>query len=128
LYRLRESRGRIAWEAPSDDMAQAEIIDYTPHRVTARCSSENGGRLVLTDLAYPGWVVTVDGQPAAAETSGMFRAVTVAPGTNEVVWSYRPASVYWGAAISAGTLLIDIIGLFLLTRGYRLSAKSPSSN
>ncbi len=120
LYRLRDSRGRIAWEQPPADAAsQAEIVDYRPHRVAARCDSANGGRLILTDLAYPGWKVEIDGQPAAAETSGMFRAVTVPPGVHEVVWSYRPASVYWGAILSAGTLLMVVIGSLFLTRRNR---------
>ncbi len=102
LYRLKTATGRVVWEGACD--GKAGITDYAPQRVAIDCESPSGGTLILRDLSYPGWTVTVDGDPATVERSGMFRAVTLPPGEHRVVWSYQPASVYWGAIISCVAL------------------------
>jgi hypothetical protein len=105
LYELLGSRGRVAWEKPGPQSA-ANVTEQRPSQVVIEANSDSGGRLVLTDLMYPGWGVTVDGAAAQAQTfEGMYRAVDVAAGRHTVVWSYRPRSVYWGLAISAITFL-----------------------
>jgi len=105
LYELLGSRGRVAWEKPGPQR-DAKITEQRPSRVVIDANSVSGGRLILTDLMYPGWQVAVDGAAAQPQTfEGMFRAVEVAAGSHTVVWSYRPRSVYWGMAISAITFL-----------------------
>jgi hypothetical protein len=105
LYELLGSRGRVAWEKSASG-SEAKITDQRSSRVVIEAKSTAGGRLILTDLMYPGWQVAVDGAAAQPQTfEGMFRAVDVAPGAHTVVWSYRPRSVYWGMAISAITFL-----------------------
>jgi hypothetical protein len=107
LYDLKESRGRAAW-LESDSGPPPGIIKYTPHRVEVAAESERGGTLVLTDLNYPGWQVEVDGRPAAGlVVDGMLRGVALPPGAHVATWSYRPASFFWGAGISA----VSLIGL-----------------
>lgn len=88
-------------------------IDKTPdHSVGA------GGShlLVLSELAYPGWQVTVDGKRTDLKVfDGIFRAVEIGPGSHQVVFTYRPLSVYAG-------LILFIFGLswFLLApEGFR---------
>ena len=77
------------------------------NRVVIETTSKSGGRLILTDLMYPGWNVFIDGEPAKAIThERMYRAVDLPAGRHQVVWSYQPASVYWGAAISLIALLL----------------------
>jgi len=117
FYRLKDATGRIAWENPSD-VASAEITSYFPREIRLRVESPAGGRVMLRDLAYPGWQVTVDGQPQPPETAGMFRAVTVTPGQHDIVWSYRPASVFWGAVISVVTL-VGLLSASVLRRRTR---------
>ncbi len=114
LYQLLDSRGRIAWENPADSEGTLTITGYAPHEIRVQSASMQGGRIVLTDLNYPGWHVTVDGQPVPAESTGMFRAVTVGPGSHEIVWTYRPGSVYWGGLSSACTLLILAAAAFVI--------------
>jgi hypothetical protein len=124
LYRLRGATGRAVWEDLSADGAAVRITAYHPHRVELQCASSGGGRVVLRDLAYPGWRVAVDGQSKTAETSGMFRAVSVEPGEHTIVWTYRPASVYWGALISGASAVVLIVGAALWrTFGTDVSSK-----
>lgn len=103
LYRLSDTRGRVYW---ADTTGTASVTAYGPHRVQVRATSATGGRSILTELAYPGWQVAVDGQPVASPpTEGMFRAVDLPAGTHEIVWSYRPRSVFWGGVLSAAAVV-----------------------
>jgi len=110
LYELLGSRGRCAWLDPRAGPPPV-LVEYGRHRVVVECESAAGGTLVLTDLAYPGWHVMVDGQPARQRViEATFRGVDLPAGRHTVTWNYRPGSVYWGAGISlaslAGVLLI----------------------
>jgi hypothetical protein len=112
LYRLEGSRGRLAWlQASTRGLVQ--IMIYTANRVETVVFSEAGGTLVLTDLAYPGWTVEVDDEPARAlAVEGMYRGVEVPAGEHRVTWAYRPQSVWIGGVISAAAavLLVFFVG------------------
>lgn len=106
LYVLQGSRGRAAWaDAASDGTIQVD--EYAPDRIAISTNSPTGGRLVLTDLSYPGWTAAIDGEPVEMRTfDGWFRAVDVPAGAHTIIWSYRPAYLYWGAAAGVFTLLV----------------------
>jgi uncharacterized membrane protein YfhO len=60
---------------------------------------------VLADAWYPGWRVTVDGNPAALHrTNLLFRGVELSPGRHVVIFAYEPRSWDVGRAISLVTL------------------------
>jgi len=115
LYRLDGSRGRLSWLQNAEGLS-AKITGYTANQVTATVESARGGRLVLTDLAYPGWSVRVDGEVAeSVRVEGMFRGVDVPPGSHEVTWIYRPTSVIVGAVLTAVSLVL-LVGACLVGR------------
>jgi hypothetical protein len=106
LYALEGTRGRIAWEK-SGPQQEAKITEFRSNRVVAEADSPAGGRLILTDLMYPGWTVTVDGSAARPQKcEGMYRGVDLPSGRHTVVWSYRPRSIFWGIAVSGVTLIL----------------------
>ena len=113
LYELLGSRGRVAWETPAES-ATARVVSHRRERVEIEAEHPTGGRLVLTDLAYPGWEVTVDGQPAAQTTvEGTYRGVDVPAGRHTIVWEYRPASFRIGLGMSLVTLIAGgFVGVF----------------
>ena len=85
----------------------ARIDEERPERVVADVNADAPGIVVLTDLAYPGWMATVDGGKAALLIAdGCFRAVAVPAGSHRIVFRYRPISFYAGAAISLAALLV----------------------
>jgi hypothetical protein len=101
LYELDGTRGRVAW-ATSADGQRARITDYQPNRVVIEALSPVGGRLILTDLMYPDWTVTVDGSAAEPHlVERQYRGVELPAGPHTVVWSYQPHVVYWGMFVSA---------------------------
>jgi uncharacterized membrane protein YfhO len=60
------------------------------------------GLVVTGDPYAKGWRVYVDGRKAVMqEFAGVVRAVPVGAGHHRIEYVYRPATVYWGAALSA---------------------------
>ncbi len=103
LYELDGSRGRTAF-VDADPGSSAGISEYRANQVAIIADSTAGGRLVLTDLAYPGWSVAVDGKGARPlVVEGMYRGVELPGGKHAVTWMFRPATLYWGAGISLFT-------------------------
>src|SRR5262249_33330584 len=88
----------------------ARVVDSSANRVMVEADSTVGGRLILTDLAYPGWFAEVDGRPAdSLVAEEMFRAVDLSPGAHSVTWTYRPQTLYWGATVSLSTIVILLV-------------------
>jgi hypothetical protein len=99
--------------APAPGSDQVTILDYQPEQVNISSTSPAPGLLLLSDQAFPGWVATVDGQPAPILTADhALRAVYVPAGHHTVRFAYQPGSFLLGAAITGGTLLLlGLIGL-----------------
>ncbi len=111
IYRNLQARPR-AWIEPegASDGAWRSVAAYewTPNRIRIRV--DGPGRLVLSEIAYPGWQARVDDAPAPVEAyAGMLRSVELDAGEHEVVLEFIPASLYWGAAIGALALLALVV-------------------
>ena len=92
-------RARVVYDSPTDVRVDAVAVDH--------------GMLVLADACYPGWLATVDDEPAKIVcANGLVRAVELTPGAHVVRFRYRPRSITLGAAASVVGLLI--IGALLL--------------
>jgi hypothetical protein len=90
---------------PSADAVR--LTGFEPNRVTLDARLSGGGLLVLGEVAYPGWRVTVNGQRAKLYTAdGVLRAVALPAGEWNVEFRFRPVIFYAGAAISLLTILV----------------------
>lgn len=78
-----------------------------PERLALTIMLEQPCVLVLSELDYPGWQATVDGQRAEiVRANGLLRAVPLAAGRHQVEMVFRPRSLLWGGALGLGTLLL----------------------
>jgi hypothetical protein len=98
----------ILSEAPTCDLAQpdspgvATVLDERPGYWLIQTESSAPALLVLSETAYPGWQVRVDGQPAAPLTAyTAIRAVCVPAGSHQVEWRFNPPIFKVGIAVSA---------------------------
>ncbi len=83
----------------------AAIVGYAPERVEIEVQAVRPGLLVLSDSFFPGWRVWVDDvETEILRANGLFRAVAVSEGSHRVRFEYRPASLRFGAALSAASL------------------------
>jgi hypothetical protein len=98
-----------AWMEAADTgkllMGDLTLIKRNPF--TIRLTADGPGRLVVSDIAYPGWQVHVDGQHAdMAIAHGILRAVDLSGGKHSVEFTFAPKSIYAGLAISLLSLII----------------------
>jgi hypothetical protein len=101
-YRNPHARPR-AW---IDGGGPVEVVERTPNRIVMRATGP--GTLVASEIAYPGWEVTIDGATAPLDTyAGLLRAVELSSGEHEVEFAFRPNSLRAGA-------LVTLIGLIVL--------------
>ena len=74
-------------------ISTVNILKYRRNAVTLDVSTDHPGVLVLHDLFYPGWEVTVDGKPQTVLRANLlFRGVELTPGEHRVVFTFRPLS------------------------------------
>jgi hypothetical protein len=111
VYRNVEARPR-AWLEPLEsemgEWASIEAIDWTPNRI--RIQAEGPGRLVLSEIAYPGWQARVDGASAPIEThDGVLRSIALPAGEHDLVFTFVPAALYVGIALGVLAVLVLVV-------------------
>jgi hypothetical protein len=99
--RPRELDRRLSRAEPDP----AEIVTVTPRgpqSVEVTAVLHSAGLVVVADLYYPGWELTVDGRPAEIlRTNRAMRGVVLPAGTHRLVFGYNPLSFRAGMALSA---------------------------
>jgi hypothetical protein len=97
----------------------AEIVSHQATSWQLHTNSPTPALLLLAETAYPGWRVTVDGQPADSLVAfTTIRAVCVPAGEHEVAWTFRP-DVYWiGALLTFLTWLVIPLALRSRDNGF----------
>lgn len=94
-----------ALERCSGAADDVQILRRVSDRVVLWADLECSGMAVLSDIWYPGWTATVDGEPVTLhEVYGSLRGVVTPKGKHRIEMRYRPWSVYLG-------FLMTIIGI-----------------
>ncbi len=94
------------------------LTRYESDRVELDVSLETPGMVVLSDIYYPGWTLTIDGVPAPVyRANRMMRGAAVKSGKHKLVYQYRPRSVQVGLIISAlGLISLVSLAVRFVTR------------
>ena len=98
---LAPARGRdpIASEMP-------RIVAYDSTRVEIEVELQAPGLVILADVYYPGWRLTIDGKPATVyRTNRAMRGALVPAGPHRLIYRYEPGSLRLG-------FLLTALGLF----------------
>lgn len=109
IYTNLAARPR-AWVEPSvaQGILDVEAFEWSPNRV--RVTAQGPGRLVLSDIDYPGWHAMVGGRAAEIEPyQSLLRSVEIPEGRQEVVFTFQPASLMIGLALSLGALAVVVV-------------------
>jgi hypothetical protein len=90
----------------------------SPQRVELDANLESAGIVVLSDVHYPGWKLTIDGQPAPIyKVNRAMRGAAVPEGNHRLVYSYDPLSFRVGGMITlAGLAAAAAFAVFCLFR------------
>ena len=71
-----------------------QLESYEPNELSYDVNSDKGGILVFSEIYYPGWTATVDGQPVElGRVNYVLRAMNVKAGKHAVTLSFKPASL-----------------------------------
>ena len=97
------------------------LREYQPNRLTYDVHSDKGGVVVFSEIYYPGWTATIDGEPAElGRVNYILRALNVKPGSHEVVLDFHPTSVKVTEAVAyvgyVALLLIILAGIGMAWR------------
>ena len=97
-----------------DTASVVTITAYEPNCLTYDVNSGKGGVLVFSEVYYPGWTATIDGEPVElGRVDYLLRAMQVKPGRHEVVLSFFPKSVNTTetfAYLAYGVLILVVLG------------------
>ncbi len=96
--------------------SSVRITNYEPNRLRIQTNSSTPTLLVVSEIFYPGWVATMDGQPTRIMlTDYLLRGVALPPGQHRIEMQYTAPAARTGALISALTLLL-LCGLAVYAR------------
>jgi hypothetical protein len=120
----------VTWP-PATEVApvpeRVRFLEFTAEYVTLEVSTPQPALVILADLYWPGWRVSVDGvEGEVYRVNYLFRGVAVGPGLHTVRFWYDPLSLKAGAVMTAGTAtLLLVAGAVQLGRRSRWGARQP---
>jgi hypothetical protein len=97
-------------------LATARVTDHSDNKLHIETNADSKTILIVSEVNYPGWVATVDGNPATIyQADYVLRGVEVPAGSHQVVMRYTAPAARRGAIISLATLLF-VIGMTVYAR------------
>lgn len=99
---------------PQTGRSQVSITAYQPNQLSYDVETDRGGILVFSEIYYPGWTATIDGQAAElGRVDYILRALRVSPGHHTVTLTFRPQSIQateTAAYIAYALLILALAG------------------
>ena len=111
VYKVLDPLPRASMDGNAETV---RVLEWTPNRI--RLLAHGPGKLILSEINYPGWSAQVDGKPVEIQPyQGILRCVELADGEHEVVFRFVPKTVEFGLGFS----LIALLGLTVWRRTER---------
>ena len=105
-----------------------KLTSYEADEAKYEVESKNGGLVVFSEVYYPGWTATIDGQETeVGRANYVLRAINVPAGMHEVVFTFKPKTIQTTehiALASGGVLcLLALAFLIILWRKSSVNSK-----
>ena len=85
----------VVKSVPSDSTATIELVAYEPNYLKYEVNSEKGGTVVFSEIYYPGWQSTVDGEEVPhGRADYILRAMNIPAGKHVVEFRFDPKSLH----------------------------------
>jgi len=114
---LAAIRPELSGQSPGK--SESVSISYpSPQRATLEVTLESPGLVVLSDVYYPGWQLTIDDKPAPIyRVNVMMRGAIVPAGPHRLVYTFAPRSFQVGLIGSiAGLAVWFLLGVLCVFR------------
>lgn len=100
----------------NDSTATVTLKSYEPDRLVYDVKSTNGGVLVFSEIYYPGWTATIDGNDVpVGRVNYVLRALNMKPGNHKVELTFKPKTVVMTERIANTASAILVIILVVVT-------------
>ena len=97
------------------NVSQVELVSYAPNKLKYNVSSEKGGVVVFSEIYYPGWTATIDGQKAdLGRVNYILRALNVEKGKHTIELAFDPQSVHTTETIATVSFAVLLILIALI--------------
>ena len=91
---VADARFRAQLDGSPLGQGTVKLTAYAPNQLSYDIESSQGGVVVFSEIYYPDWSVTIDGQPATlGRANYVLRALKVPAGRHHVTMEFRPASI-----------------------------------
>jgi hypothetical protein len=92
----------------------ATVTEYGSSRMSLEVEATAPGYLVLSEVWYPGWQATVNGEPVQViPANGALRAVPIPAGASTVELWFAPRAWTWGLILAGVGLVISVALIWL---------------
>ena len=114
-------KAQLGEAAVQDTASIVKITSYEPNRLTYDVNSGKGGVLVFSEIYYPGWTATVDGEAVElGRVNYILRAINIKPGQHQVELAFFPKSVDMTETIAyIAFVLLLLILIFVVVSQFR---------
>lgn len=111
-----------------DTLANIELIEYTPDRLTYNYQSSKKQLAVFSEIYYPeGWNAYINGEELPYfRVNYVLRGMVLPKGENTITFEFRPKSYYTGKRIASISSIIVVI-LILGVAFYEYSRRKKKS-
>ena len=100
---------------PQDDTSIVTLTAYEPNHLTYDVQSGKGGIVVFSEIYYPGWTATIDGQEAElGRVDYILRALNVKAGQHQVELMFYPKSIDTTETIAYIAIVILVLAIILM--------------
>uniref|UniRef100_A0AB33JCN6 YfhO family protein n=1 Tax=Prevotella sp. GTC17260 TaxID=3236796 RepID=A0AB33JCN6_9BACT len=111
-------RSQLGQAAHQDGTSIVTLTSYEPNELHYDVNSTKGGVVVFSEIFYPEWTATVDGQLVElGRVNYVLRALNVKAGQHKVVLSFYPKSVDATETVAyvsyAALLIFILLGIFM---------------
>jgi hypothetical protein len=104
----------LGFHSTPDPEAGAWVTEDRNGILDVQTSSRQPAFLVLADLYFPGWTVSLNGRPGRIfQANYIQRGVLLPAGQNFVHFEFRPRSFYAGLGVSAAGVLLSVVAAFI---------------
>ncbi|MCH5306443.1 MAG: YfhO family protein [Prevotella sp.] len=98
-----------------DTLSVVRLKAYEPNLLTYEVNSGKGGVVVFSEIYYPGWTATIDGEEQElGRVNYVLRALQVKPGKHEIVLSFTPKSITHTETIAYMAYAVLVIILLIV--------------
>ena len=102
------------------DTSAILLTSYEANALAFDAETDRDRLAVFSDIYYPGWQCTIDGEPAdILRADYVLRAVVIPAGKHKIEFRFDPKSLHTTEAI-ANTALIMLLVLFLALTGWEI--------